>query len=133
MKSKYIKKLFLLSLIKRQLSSICTSLWCVNSNGTACLAIGTSAGAEGTTCGIGKICIKNKCVKSELVSSNETCLFNDKKVTDKDFSNFKLPYSPMDCDAYLQYLYTYVKYDNGLGCTNNLIKSLCCKTCKSKY
>ena len=114
--------------LKNQLASICSTLYCGQPSTTTCSY--SSVTAEGTTCDIGKICIQNQCVSSPVAPTN-ACLFNDQQIKTTDFTNFQIPYSPMDCDSYLKYVYGTIKYNNGLTCASSFIKNKCCNTCLS--
>jgi hypothetical protein len=89
--------------------------------------------AEGTTCDSGRICINNKCVRSILAPIN-SCVFNDQLIFQSHFGDrLRLPYSPMNCESYLEYAYKNLAYDDFSGCLNPFVKENCCKACRSKH
>ena len=53
------------------------------------------------------MCIQNKCANSSLAPI-VSCISNrDQLIHQAIISEFSLPYSPMDCDSYLSYLYIF--------------------------
>ncbi len=78
------------------------------------------------------MCVQNQCTNSSLAPV-ATCVSNvDQLIFQSSLSGFQIPYSPMTCDAYLSFLYSSILINNGLGCSNSFVKTICCNACISK-
>ena len=80
-----------------------------------------------------KICIQNQCVTNKSAQIS-LCISNDDQIVFQSFvpNTIQLPYSPMTCDAFLNFIYINYLYDTGSSCSNSYIKTICCNACLSK-
>ena len=78
------------------------------------------------------MCINNQCTTNALAPSSVSCVSNnDQMIFQSTVLSFSLPYSPMTCDSYFNFLYTNTTINNNLGCSNPVINEICCNACLS--
>ena len=131
------------------MSDICHILFCKNTTDAECSGVVIGA-AEGTYCGLGKICIQGKCTTNPLqalssLSPHPSNPLDDCPVSENFLiaSNyyerflqrkfgFTFPKAQMTCQEILDYSKYELNQAASAYCENSNFRKTCCSTCKSK-
>lgn len=123
-----VRKKYIFIQIKFNAPVMCQILYCrKNSNSQNCE--GTTGAADGTLCDSGKVCQSGLC-RDKLNAPTGSCIFGDDVVT-QAITGLQLTTPQMTCTNFFNLIQANSQSISGY-CSDNLIGSTCCQSCKSK-